>query len=152
MATYALPAAYKTSNGKDITVGDFSVVATFEILTDTLFTTSSGATSVPTLAAGDIVQMVYIPVGVTVLDGYLITDAITSTSVSVGDQSSGNADRYVAAQDQSSAAKRYFASAEAFPKTYTTADTIDVTFTTGIPSAGTVTLVLFCTSDTVDLT
>lgn len=150
MATYSLPAAYKTSNGKDVTVGDFSMTATYEVATDTILT-STGATQTTAPVAGDVLEMIRVPANVTVLDGFLAYDAVTTTSASVGDQSSGNDNRYISALNISSAGKTYFTSAEAFPKTYTTADTIDITFTTGNPSAGTITLVLFCTSDEVDI-
>ena len=149
MATLATAAAYSNVLAKNLTGGVFSIVETLEIDTDTLTNTSTAATTTA-VAQNDIVRMVRIDAGVTVLDVRIVYDALGgSTTVDVGD--GDNDDYYIAAQDPSSAGTTRAAAATFFPKTYSSADTIDIVFEGGNPS-GTITLIVLCTSDVSDVT
>lgn len=102
------------------------------------------------VADGDVVQLCPVAAGTTVLDGFVVCDAMGgSTSIKVGD--GDDDDYFLASVSISSAAKKTFSAATAFPKTYTADDTVDYTIT-GAASTGTVTMVLYCTAETVDLT
>ena len=115
--------------------GTFTLTATYE------------AAAVPD---GDVVQMVKIASGVTVVGGHVVFDALGgSTSIKAGD--GDDDDYYLASVSSSSAAFKPFQAATFFPKQYTADDTVDV-IVTGATGTGTITLVLQCTAEPVDLT
>lgn len=127
--TYAVPRVQEK--------GVFTIVSTYEM----------SAT-----AQNDVIQMAKISAGVTVVDGYICYDALgASTTIDVGD--GDNDDRWISAVDTSSAGFTRFGEAggTGFPVTYAAEDTVDLTLEGGA-GTGTITLVLFCTRETVDLT
>jgi hypothetical protein len=127
--SYAFPRQQET--------GVFTIVSTYEM----------SAT-----AQNDVIQMAKVQAGTTVLDGYICYDALgASTTIDVGD--GDNDDRWISAVDTSSAGFTRFGEAggTAFPVKYSSDDTVDLTLEGGA-GTGTITLVLYCTRETVDLT
>jgi hypothetical protein len=105
-----------------------------------------------TTAQNDVIQMVKVAAGTTVVDGYIVYDALgASTTVDVGD--GDDDDRWISAQATSSAGHTRFGEAggTAFPRNYTSDDTIDITLEGGA-GTGTITMVVFMTREEVDLT
>ena len=101
-------------------------------------------------ASGSVLQMVPVAAGVTVLDMYIVCDALGgSSTLKAGDGTDD--DYYITATSSASAAVIRLAAGTAFPKLYTTADTIDIT-TGGASTTGTITLVVTMTAETTDLT
>ena len=106
-------------------------------------------------AAASVVQLCKVANGVTVIDGYIIYDALggTGTTIDVGD--GDVTDRYidVAAVDAAAGLTRFNlgTSGAVFPHTYTADDTIDAVVGTDAPT-GTLTAVIFMTREEVDLT
>ncbi len=87
------------------------------------------------LAQNDIIQMVKIPLGATLMDCILETGALGSNVLgSVGD--GADAALYITAQSVASAAllRKNGVSLAGVPKTYTEEDTIDVTLTNANPT------------------
>lgn len=100
-------------------------------------------------AIASVIQMVKVQAGDTVFDGYLVNDALGgSTTLDVGDGDSTT--RWISAASTSSAAFTRFGEAVGFPRTYTADDTIDIV-TAGGTVTGTITLVVYKTRDSVDL-
>lgn len=102
-------------------------------------------------AANDVIQMVKVAPGVTVLDVKIVFDDLgTGVTVDVGDGT--DVDYYIDGADVSTAGGVKRADAvTSFPKTYTSEDTIDITIL-GAAATGTITLVATMTAETVDLT
>lgn len=100
------------------------------------------------LADGEVIQAVNVAPGVTVVDAYLVFDALgASTTLAVGD--GDDTDRYIVATASSSAGSVRMTK---FPHTYSADDTIDIVLAGGA-ATGTITLIVFLTSDApVDLT
>lgn len=88
-----------------------------------------------TLAQNDVVEMVKIPLGATVMDCILETGSLgTSVTCAVGDETDPN--RYIAAADHSSAAltRRNQTDKVGVPTTYAVEDTIDIVLAGGDPA------------------
>ena len=88
-----------------------------------------------TLEQNDVIQMVKIPLGATVIDLMLETGALgASVTAAVGDD--GDTDRYIAAADHSSAAltRRNQTNKVGVPTTYAAENTIDVLLEGGDPA------------------
>lgn len=98
------------------------------------------------LPAADIIQMLKVAPGVTVLGCEVTTDALgTGVTIAVGD--GAVADYLMAATVCTNAGRRL---ATGFPKTYTAADTLDITIGVGA-ATGTITMTAYFTRETVDL-
>lgn len=108
------------------------------------------------LAANEVIQFINVAPGVTVLEMRLDFDDLgTGVTVDVGD--GDDVDRFMDGVDVSTAsgtarmgAGITVAPYTAFPKTYTTADTIDGKIL-GAAATGTITLTVFMTAEGVDL-
>lgn len=107
-------------------------------------------------AAASVVQLCKVAANVTVLDGYIIYDALggTGTTIDVGDGDVPT--RYIeaAAVDAAAGLTRFALGATGgavFPFTYSADDTIDATVGVDAPT-GTLTAVIFMTREPVDLT
>lgn len=102
-------------------------------------------------AAADVIQMIKVAAGVTLLDLHVVFDDLgVGVTIDVGDGDDPN--RYIAAGDVATAAGVLRLNAgTGFPRTYDTEDTIDVTIG-GAAATGTITLVALLTAQTVDLT
>ena len=100
-------------------------------------------------AADSILNMVNVAAGVTVLDCKIIFDALGTVTVDVGD--GDLVDRFMDGVSVSSAGVSYSTNEVAFPRTYTTADTIDIKIL-GNAATGTITLIAYMTAEAVDLT
>ena len=88
-----------------------------------------------TLVQNDVVQMVKVPLGATMMDCILETGALgASVTAAVGDGDDTN--RYIAAADHSAAAltRRNQTDKVGVPHTYTAQDTIDVLLAGGNPA------------------
>lgn len=106
------------------------------------------------LAANDIVQMIQVAPGVTVLDMVLYNDDCGTCTADIGD--GDDVDRFMDGVDIGAATGTGYrmgasvAAGTCFPKLYSTADTIDLKLATG-PATGTLTLVVYMTAETTDL-
>lgn len=102
------------------------------------------------LAANDVIQMVNVAPGVTVLDVVVSFDDLgVGTTIDVGD--GADVDRYIDGADTDGAAGAARMSAAAgFPTLYSTADTIDVKIL-GAAATGTITLTALMTAEATDL-
>ena len=101
-------------------------------------------------AADTILNMVNVAAGVTVLDCKIIFDDLgTGITVDVGD--GDLVDRFMDGIDVATAGGVSYSTNEAaFPRTYTTADTIDIKILGGT-ATGTITLIAYMTAESVDL-
>lgn len=134
MATLTADRASSGVNARYQETGVFCEVSTYE---------ASSA------SVADIIQMCKVAQDVTVLDLHIIYDALgASSTLDVGD--GDDDDRYIAAQSTASAGLTRMDAATAFPRTYSTEDTIDLVVG-GAAITGTITLVVFMTAEHVDL-
>lgn len=101
------------------------------------------------LQIADVVEMMKVQAGVTVVGGALIFEALgTSTTLSVGDGTA--AAGLLAATNTSSAGTAQVLAGGKFPKKYAADDTIDITLAGGA-ATGKITLIVFMTAEEVDL-
>lgn len=103
------------------------------------------------LAASDVIQMVKVAAGVTVLDVKIVFDDMgTGITFDVG--YGDDVDYFMDGIDVATAGGvSYATAATAFPKTFAAEDTIDIV-NLGGTATGTVTLIAYMTAETVDLT
>ena len=127
LAQTGIPARYQEK-------GVFAVVSTYQA---------------SALQIGDVVEMMKVQSGVTVVGGALIFEALgASTTLSVGD--GGGVADLLAATSTSSAGTAQILSGGKFPKKYTADDTIDIKLAGGA-ATGKITLIVFMTAEEVDL-
>lgn len=105
------------------------------------------------LAASDVIQMVKVPAGATVLDGYvqlpdLDSNGSPTINIECGDGS--DPDRFIDGTTGGQAAGLLRFNSLLFPHTYTAEDTVDLVATAGPATgatSGTITLVVFVSMD-----
>ena len=78
-------------------------------------------------SANDVFQMIKVPVGATIVDGWISMDSSDAFTYTVGD--GDDVDRFIASSSVSGTATGASFARKLMPKTYTAEDTIDVKLT-----------------------
>jgi len=144
MATYTSTRTAAGVPAKYMEKGLFCDIATYE---------AAGSSNAD---ANDVIQMINVAAGVTVVDMYLAYDDCGTLTVDVGN--GDDVDRFMDGADVGAGgglarmgANITAGTFTAFPKKYTTADTIDIKILTGA-ATGTLTLCVVMTAEDMDLT